>query len=171
MCHSFSLWWYILLFDVKVIEHKPYDHKADVFSFGIALWELLTGEVSCCFDLSIHFMDVFYVLSILVYIWLPFCYFVVWLDSLLIHDPTTSSGWRGPEGIDISLLINITITATKMLKFIIQRGLTETAAYDTKECPSRSCWTAWKMLEAWSNQTAKLLWNFGDPQADSWAGR
>ncbi|GKB69620.1 serine/threonine-protein kinase STY17-like protein [Tanacetum coccineum] len=29
----------------KVIEHKPYDHKADVFSFAIVLWELLTGEV------------------------------------------------------------------------------------------------------------------------------
>ncbi|KAK1439227.1 hypothetical protein QVD17_05043 [Tagetes erecta] len=29
----------------EVIEHKPYDHKADVFSFAIVLWELLTGEV------------------------------------------------------------------------------------------------------------------------------
>ncbi|GJW09939.1 serine/threonine-protein kinase STY17-like protein isoform X1 [Tanacetum coccineum] len=28
----------------EVIEHKPYDHKADVFSFAIVLWELLTGE-------------------------------------------------------------------------------------------------------------------------------
>ncbi|GKB97862.1 serine/threonine-protein kinase STY17-like protein [Tanacetum coccineum] len=29
----------------QVIEHKPYDHKADVFSFAKVLWELLTGEV------------------------------------------------------------------------------------------------------------------------------
>ncbi|XP_010266926.1 PREDICTED: serine/threonine-protein kinase STY46 isoform X2 [Nelumbo nucifera] len=29
----------------EVIEHKPYDHRADVFSFAIVLWELLTRKL------------------------------------------------------------------------------------------------------------------------------
>ncbi|XP_018485426.1 serine/threonine-protein kinase STY8 [Raphanus sativus] len=29
----------------EVIEHKPYSHKADVFSYAIVLWELLTGDI------------------------------------------------------------------------------------------------------------------------------
>jgi serine/threonine protein kinase len=31
----------------EVINHKPYDHKADVFSFAIVLWELVTTKVTC----------------------------------------------------------------------------------------------------------------------------
>ncbi|XP_062196792.1 serine/threonine-protein kinase STY8-like [Phragmites australis] len=29
----------------EIINHKPYDHKADVFSFAIVLWELATSKV------------------------------------------------------------------------------------------------------------------------------
>ncbi|CAF2082425.1 unnamed protein product [Brassica napus] len=29
----------------EVIEHKPYSHKADMFSYGIVIWELLTGHI------------------------------------------------------------------------------------------------------------------------------
>jgi len=35
----------------EVIEHKPYNYKADVYSYAITLWELLTGEVSM-FDVT-----------------------------------------------------------------------------------------------------------------------
>ncbi|KAK7850315.1 serine/threonine-protein kinase sty17 [Quercus suber] len=30
---------------LQAIEQKPYDHKVDVFSFGVLQWELLTGKV------------------------------------------------------------------------------------------------------------------------------
>ncbi|XP_006653907.1 serine/threonine-protein kinase STY8-like [Oryza brachyantha] len=29
----------------EVINHKPYDHKADIFSFAIVLWELVTSKI------------------------------------------------------------------------------------------------------------------------------
>ncbi|CAN8257763.1 unnamed protein product [Cochlearia groenlandica] len=33
----------------EVIAHKPYSHKADVFSYAIVLWELLTGDIPYAF--------------------------------------------------------------------------------------------------------------------------
>lgn len=44
-------------FALKVIEHKPYDHKADVFSFGVVLWELLSGKVMLGCSNSLFFQN------------------------------------------------------------------------------------------------------------------
>lgn len=34
---------------IQVINHQPYDQKADVFSFAIVLWELVTAKVMLIF--------------------------------------------------------------------------------------------------------------------------
>ncbi len=53
--HGLSNWWHAQPLKGKsharrwmapeVIEHAPYAERADVFSFAITLWELLTGRV------------------------------------------------------------------------------------------------------------------------------
>ncbi|GMP55714.1 hypothetical protein CsSME_00020451 [Camellia sinensis var. sinensis] len=35
----------LLMDNDKVINHQPYDQKADIFSFAIVLWELVTAKV------------------------------------------------------------------------------------------------------------------------------
>jgi hypothetical protein len=45
-----EIYTYMFSIVVQVIEHKPYDRKADVFSFAIVLWELLTGKVNLSFN-------------------------------------------------------------------------------------------------------------------------
>lgn len=43
---QFSCWYYLNVFIfIKVINHQPYDQKADIFSFAIVLWELATAKV------------------------------------------------------------------------------------------------------------------------------
>lgn len=35
----------VMVFCREMIQHRPYTQKVDVYSFGIVLWELLTGMV------------------------------------------------------------------------------------------------------------------------------
>ena len=32
----------------EVLEHQPYDERADVYSFAITVWELITARVPYC---------------------------------------------------------------------------------------------------------------------------
>lgn len=85
---------------MKVIEHKPYDRKADVFSFGIVLWELLTGKVLSCGD-SIHLLFVLLKLKFTFILIFPYIhlYFNNVPASLRSLEPITSGSWRGATGI------------------------------------------------------------------------
>lgn len=82
---------------LKVIEHKPYGDKADVFSFGVVLWELLTGKVNYT--------------EIVIYLkpWLSFCmcsgtsnsflFYFYFSGSLLLSNSTSSSSRCSTKGI------------------------------------------------------------------------
>jgi serine/threonine protein kinase len=80
-------------FALKVIEHKPYDHKADVFSFGIVLWELLTGKVLLVILYNISSLFRKFLIS-----QVDHSYIFGFPASVRVLNPITSSCWSGSKG-------------------------------------------------------------------------
>lgn len=50
---------FLCFFFHKVINHQPYNQKADVFSFAIVLWELVTSKACSIVtrSLNLHFLS------------------------------------------------------------------------------------------------------------------
>jgi len=104
--HTYSCFNYM-----KVIEHKPYDHKADVFSFGIVAWELLTGEVSTAvFRRKKKVIFFNFILLLTSYNCKNFTTYSLYFKtkitaSLIILDPIASSSRCGAKGISILFIL------------------------------------------------------------------